>query len=85
MNIYTLLNEAISYIEDNLEDKIDYKKISQILEMNEYSAQNIFYVLCNISVSDYIRKRRLSNAGYDLYNTNETVMDIAIKYQYNRY
>ena len=83
MNIYTLLNEAISYIEDNLEDKIDYKKISQILEMNEYSAQNIFYVLCNISVSDYIRKRRLSNAGYDLYNTNETVMDIAIKYQYN--
>lgn len=83
MNIYTLLNKAIDYIENNLEDKIDYKKISQILEMNEYSAQNIFYVLCNISISDYIRKRRLSSAGYDLYNTDETVMDIAIKYQYN--
>lgn len=83
MNIYILLNKAIEYIENNLEDKIEYKKIAQILEMNEYSAQNIFYVLCNVSISDYIRKRRLSNAGYDLYNTDQTVMDIAIKYQYN--
>lgn len=83
MNIYPLLNKAISYIEDNLENKIEYKKIAQILQMNEYTAQTAFYVLCNISISDYIRKRRLSNAGYDLYTTEQTVLDLAMKYQYN--
>lgn len=83
MNIYKSLNQAIKYIEDNIENKIEYKKVAQILGMNEYTAQTAFYVLCNISISDYIRKRRLSNAGCDLFNTNQTVLDTAIKYQYN--
>lgn len=82
MNIYPKLNKAIEYIENNLENKIEYKKIAQILEMNEYTAQTTFYILCNISIVDYIRKRRLSNAGYDLLNSSETILDIAVKYQY---
>ena len=36
-----------------------------------------------MTITEYIRKRRLSNAGYDLYNSNQKVMDIAIKYQYD--
>lgn len=83
MNIYKLLNEAVDYIENNLEEKIEYKKVAQIMGMNEYSMQTIFYAMCNISLSDYIRKRRLSNAVYDLYHTNSTVLEIALKYQYN--
>ena len=83
MNIYKLLNQAIKYIEDNIENKIEYSEIAKILGMNEYTAQTAFYVLCNISISDYIRKRRLTNAGCDLYNTSQTVLDTAIKYQYN--
>ncbi len=82
MNIYINLNKAIKYIEENLEEQIEYKKIAQILGMNEYTAQTAFYVLCNITIADYIRKRRLSNAGYDLYNGNESITEIAIKYQY---
>lgn len=83
MNIYHTLNQAIEYIEENLENEIEYKKIAQILGMNENTAQSVFFVLCDISLSEYIRKRRLSNAGSDLYNTDSTIMDIAIKYQYN--
>ena len=83
MNIYKLLNQAIKYIEDNIENKIEYSEIAKILGMNEYTAQTAFYFLCNISISDYIRKRRLTNAGCDLYNTSQTVLSAAIKYQYN--
>lgn len=82
MNIYQLLNQAIDYIENNLENKIENKKIAQILNMNEYTAGTAFYIMCDTSIADYIRKRRLSNAGYDLYYTNQTVLEIAIKYQY---
>ena len=82
MNIYKLLNEAVDYIENNLEEKIEYKKIAQIMGMNEYSMQTIFYAMCNISLSDYIRKRRLSNAGYDLYNTDRTILEIALQHHF---
>lgn len=62
MNIYHSLNEMISYIEQNLDQDISYSKLAQFLGVNEYTMQSLFSLLCNITVSDYIRKRRLSEA-----------------------
>ena len=67
MNIYTELNKIIEYIENHLEEKIDYKEISKMIGVNEYTFQKIFSVICNVSISEYIRNRSLSNAGQELY------------------
>lgn len=83
MNIYKSLNEMLTYIEENLENKIEYDKLSQFIGTNEYMLQRIFSIMCNTTLADYIRKRRLSNAGVDLYNTDTKIIDIAIKYQYD--
>ncbi len=83
MNIYVELNQIIEYIENHLEEPIDYKELAKIMGVNEYTFQKIFSVICNISVTEYIRNRRLSNAGQDLFVKNEKIIDIAIKYQYN--
>ena len=82
MNIYKSLNEITKYIDDNLEEKIDYEILAKILGVNSYTMQRIFSLIAGISLSEYIRKRRLSNALYDLYETDAKIMDIAIKYQY---
>lgn len=82
MNIYKSLNEMINYIEENLEEEIEYNKLAKIVGMNEYTMRSIFCVICNMSIVDYIRKRRLSNAGFDLCKNNEKIIDIALKYQY---
>ena len=82
MNIYKSLNEMIDYIENNLQDEIKYEKLAKILGVNEYTMKSIFSVICNMTVSEYIRKRRLSNAGFDLCKNNEKIMEIAQKYQY---
>lgn len=82
MNIYQLLNQMIDYIEENLENEIKYSKLARILGVNEYTMKSVFSVICDMSIAEYIRKRRLSNAGFDLYQTNEKIMDIAIKYEY---
>ena len=82
MNIYRSLNEMIDYIENNLENEIKYEKLVRILGVNEYTMKQIFSIICNMSISEYIRKRRLSNAGMDLYKGDEKVIDVAIKYQY---
>lgn len=82
MNIYHSLNEVISYIEQHLTENISYAKLSQFLGVNEYTFQSLFSLLCNISISDYIRKRRLSDAGFVLYKTNISVINISLQYQY---
>lgn len=83
MNIYKSLNEMIDFIEENLENEIEYAKLAQILGVNEYTMKSIFSLICNVSIADYIRKRRLTSAGFDLCKTNEKIIDIAIKYQYD--
>ena len=59
---YNLLNNMINYIEDNLTEKIDYNKLAKIVGVSEYALQRIFIFMTNISISEYIRKRRLSSA-----------------------
>ncbi len=83
MNIYKSLNKVITYIEESLEEDINYNKLAQIMATNEYTMKKVFQLISNISVTDYIRNRRLSNAGFDLYKNNEKVIDIAVKYQYD--
>lgn len=82
MSIYKALNEMLEYIEDNLDNEIKYNELAKILGINESTLQRFFSVLCNISLSDYIRKRRLSNAGQELIEGKEKIIDIAVKYQY---
>lgn len=82
MNIYVELNRIVEYIENHLEEKIDYKEISKMIGVNEYTFQKIFSVISNIPIAEYIRNRRLSNAGQELYIKNEKVIEVAMKYQY---
>ncbi|MCM1370728.1 MAG: AraC family transcriptional regulator [Clostridium sp.] len=83
MNIYKSLNNITKYIEDNLEQQINYEVLAKFLGVNVYTMQRLFTMLTNISLSEYIRKRRLSNAGFDLYNSNIKIIDLALKYQYD--
>lgn len=83
MNIYKCLNEITNYIDNNLEEIIDYEVLARMLGVNTYTLQRLFSMISGISISEYIRKRRLSNAGYDLYEGKLKVIDVAIKYQYD--
>ena len=64
MNIYKNLNEITKYIDDYLENEINYEVLAKMLGVNIYTMQRLFTMLAGISLSEYIRKRRLSNAGF---------------------
>lgn len=80
---FELLNQMINYIEENLTEDIEYKKLAQIVGVSEYNLQRIFIFLTNVSLSEYIRKRRLSKAFEELKTTDIKIIDLAIKYKYD--
>lgn len=82
MNIYRNLNELTEYIEDNLEQEINYEKLSKFLGVDVYTMNKIFNIIVGLPLSEYIRKRRLSKAGYDLQSSKCKIIDVAFKYQY---
>lgn len=75
------LNELIKYIENNLDKELEYKTLANILCVNEYSLHRIFYFVTNMSLAEYIRKRRLTVACTDLLSGTK-VIDVSLKYGY---
>lgn len=76
------MNDTINYIENNLDNTISYEKIAKISFSSMHQFGRIFSYVVGISLSEYIRRRRLTLAGFDLQSSNEKVIDIAVKYGY---
>ena len=78
----TGIQNAINYIEEHLTDEIDFNLISKEAACSGFYFQRIFSILCGITLSDYIRNRRLTLAGSELCASDVKVIDIALKYGY---
>ena len=77
------MNDALNYIEENLTNDIDFKEVARLAFCSEYHFQRMFSFLAGISLSEYIRRRRLTIAAFELINNNVRIIDIAIKYGYS--
>ncbi|MCK2017415.1 AraC family transcriptional regulator [Peribacillus frigoritolerans] len=77
------MNGAIKFIEENLTNEIDFKEVARLAFCSEYHFKRMFSFLAGISLSEYIRRRRLTLAAFELKNSNIKVIDIAIKYGYS--
>ena len=77
------LNSAVEYMEAHLLEKIDYEKVAEIANCPAYHFQRMFFYMTNISVSEYIRRRKMSLAAVDLQDAGAKVIDIALKYGYD--
>lgn len=76
------LNHAIDYIEDHLTEEISYDEIAKIACCSTYNFQRMFSYIADIPISDYIRRRRMTAAAFDLQLSEDKVMDIGSKYCY---
>ncbi|KRF07128.1 AraC family transcriptional regulator [Paenibacillus sp. Soil766] len=83
MDLLKNMNSALKYVEDNLTDTIDTNEVARIALCSEYHFKRMFSFLAGIPLSEYIRRRRLSLAAFELRDSNVKVIDIAIKYGYN--
>lgn len=76
------MNRALDYIEENLDDEIDLEEVAKCACTSSYNFQRMFSFIADVSLADYIRRRRLSLAAMELLTTDEKVIDIALKYGY---
>ena len=76
------MNKAIDYIEDNLCNDIDFNNIAKIVCQSPANFQRTFSIVTDISVFEYIRRRKLTLAAFDMQNSTAKVIDIALKYGY---
>lgn len=76
------LNRSIEYIEAHITEELDYEKVAQVAGCPSYYFQQMFLYMTNMTLREYIRRRRLSLAAVELQKDSGKVIDIAIKYRY---
>ena len=76
------LQRALNFIEDNLTNKLDIEEIAKVANVSSFHFQRSFAILTDVSLGEYIRRRRLSLAGNDLVNGQEKIIHIAYKFGY---
>ena len=77
------LSQAIDYIEDNLAGDISYDEAAKIACCSTYYFQRMFSYVAGIPLSDYIRRRRMTKAAFELQVSEAKVMEIGLKYGYD--
>lgn len=77
------LQKAINYMEEHLLDKISIEDISKQANASPFHFQRTFTLLTDITVGEYLRRRRLTLAAEELCRTNSKIIDLAYKYGYD--
>ncbi|HKM34186.1 MAG TPA: helix-turn-helix domain-containing protein [Lachnospiraceae bacterium] len=76
------LNNVFDYIEKHLTSDIDLDKVACIMYQSKESFLRTFSLIMNISIYEYIRKRRMTLAAQELQNNSIKIIDLAMKYGY---
>lgn len=76
------VSKAIEYIEENLERDISYNEAARIACCSTHYFQRMFSYVAGIPLSEYIRRRRMTQAAFELKSSDVKIMDIALKYGY---
>ena len=76
------MNDALNFIETNITDEIDLTIAARKAGCSVDLFLRTFSYLAEISLAEYIRRRKLTLAAFDLYG-GAKVLDIATKYGYS--
>ena len=60
------MTSAMDYVESHLADDVDYGEVVKTACCSQYHFQRMFSFVTGISLSEYIRRRRLTLAAFEL-------------------
>ena len=75
------MNEALLYMEDNLDGEISIEKAARLARCSQYHFQRMFSYVIGVPLSEYLRRRRITKAASDL-QKGDKVIDVALRYGY---
>ena len=85
MDYFLTVSSIIIYIENRVEDKIDYVELERATGFSIAHIRDIFVTKTGMTLSRYILIRKISNAAYEILYNTQSIMDISMKYGFTNY
>ncbi len=77
-----VITDIQDYIEEHLHDEITLYMIAKHIHYSPWHTSSIFKEKMNISLFEYIRQRRLTEAALELRDTKKTVTTVAFDFSF---
>lgn len=82
MEWLTSIRAAIEFMEDHLQDDIGVQDVADKVYISPFFLQRGFSLMTGHGIGEYLRNRRLYEAALELKNTDDKIIDIALRYAY---
>jgi len=83
MNNLQLIKKVLYYIDENICEELNYERLAEVFGYSSFHFHKIFSSVTDLSITEYIRKRRLTIAHKKLCETTENVADICYSVGFN--
>lgn len=83
MEWLTCVRSAIAYMEAHLRDDISLQDVAAHVYVSPFFLQRGFSLTTGYGLGEYLRDRRLHEAARDLRETDDRVIDVALRYGYD--
>lgn len=83
MAYFEEFQKCLKYINENVEEEIDFDNLYRMASMSKTNFQRFFLFLFDMSLQEYIRRLKLKNAAQKLVNSNMSILEIAYLYGYD--
>lgn len=77
------VQKIIDWIEDNITESMSLQKMSAQIGYSPYYCSAKFHEIVGMTIKNYIAGRRLARATLEIRDTNNKIIDIALKYGYS--
>ncbi len=78
----SMLQQVMDYIEKNLFEELTPAVIAAHFYISESTVVSLFRIVCEMTMMEYIRNRRLTLAAEELATSNIPIIELAYKYGY---
>ncbi len=82
MDWLVCVRKAVDYMEEHLEDDISVQDVAAAVYLSPFFLQRGFSLMTGYGIGEYLRCRRLYRAALDLRQTEDRVIDVALRYAY---
>ena len=69
MDLMTRMSLGLAYVEENLTGEINPEKLARIAGCSAYNYYRMFSFITDMSLTEYIRRRKMTLAAIDLRNS----------------
>ncbi len=76
------IQKALSFIEQNLKQHISLDELADVANYSAWHFHRVFYAVTGLTVGEYVRGRRLTEAGKELVFTSRSIKALAFEYQF---